>query len=499
MPRVYCSRRKSSKTCVKPDANGGGVPCKWNDDLNTCSPILSKQQPVATKQVQRVEENPSQLCATNSRGNHRRGVKPFLIDFALRHGQDPKQVQKWTIGKLCEFLRQVPPKVDSQQPIVKAKDILATIQQMSKSKEAPKLYAELAVLDRVGYAKAIENVLQDAQRGSLLKDCDIISKDKTSPAPFWAKKRIGTSSINGEAHLVIHKSSFSPPLMFVMKVIPDYFGHRVLKKDTAQKEFDLYRKLGKLVKQNVCPHFPLSYDLMSCSKECKYINTELVKRNASKECRYMFNERAAGDLRSWMLRKPRDRTVDDMGSMYMQVFLGAGVMHAMGYTHDDLHWGNVLYHEMPEHTIGKYWHYKIYDQDVYILNRGQLWLLWDFGEVRTHGGYVPFPEDQLGDLQRLFGIPEWVVSATLDRGMKRGAVDKEVVKMVHYMHNKQMKLFYEKAGKHRVKVPVILGVLFVLALAESHRFSFIKTSVPLDRVINAQAPYTIGGLAPSLK
>jgi hypothetical protein len=214
MPRVVqCTRRKSTKTCLKPNEKGI-ISCTWNSDLGTCSPLLSKK-PVAAKSTQRVVKfnDTQQMCVTNARGNYRRGVKPQLVQFALRHVQDPKNVKKWTFKQLCDFVEQAQPIIGSQ-PVVKSKDVLATIQKVSMSKD---LYDNWSVMDRVGYAAKIERVLTEAREQTTLKDCDIINKDLASPAPFWAQKRIGTSSSNGEAHLVIHKSSFSPPLMFVMR------------------------------------------------------------------------------------------------------------------------------------------------------------------------------------------------------------------------------------------------------------------------------------------
>jgi hypothetical protein len=58
-----------------------------------------------------------------------------------------------------------------------------------------------------------------------------------------------------------------------------------------------------------------------------------------------------------------------------------------GIVHNDLHFGNILYHEEgPERdNDGKWLWYRIGKDDIYVKHRGFLWVLWDFGMMVEAG------------------------------------------------------------------------------------------------------------------
>jgi predicted unusual protein kinase regulating ubiquinone biosynthesis (AarF/ABC1/UbiB family) len=93
----------------------------------------------------------------------------------------------------------------------------------------------------------------------------------------------------------------------------------------------------------------------------------------------IMNELANGDLKQYLYNystRPQNKN-RDIFSALSQIFMGIAALQTHLHTiHNDLHWGNVLYHSI---TPGGWWWYRVGDTDVYIRNTGQLWVLWDFG------------------------------------------------------------------------------------------------------------------------
>jgi hypothetical protein len=59
-----------------------------------------------------------------------------------------------------------------------------------------------------------------------------------------------------------------------------------------------------------------------------------------------------------------------------QVFIAILSFHSLGYSHNDAHWGNFLYHKI---NPGGYIKYNINGYEVFIENLGYLWIIWDYG------------------------------------------------------------------------------------------------------------------------
>ena len=88
-----------------------------------------------------------------------------------------------------------------------------------------------------------------------------------------------------------------------------------------------------------------------------------------------------------------------------------GIEHA-GLVHNDMHWGNYLYHKVPEYN-GKYFHYRYFDtnsrieHNIYLKNNGYVFIGWDFADA-----YPPqySNNDTLNiDIYRIFHINKWAL------------------------------------------------------------------------------------------
>lgn len=185
-------------------------------------------------------------------------------------------------------------------------------------------------------------------------------------------RRIGTPSINGEAHIVTTQYR-SHTLVLAMKKMPN------LKKNL--KEIKLYEHFTKSVLDGVNPHFPIIYRSVEC-KNCTYENGDMMRRIGKKrvDCIVCFNELANGDLQSVLTTPGAQFDYNDLGSFWCQLAIAGFEMEKAGIAHNDLHWGNILYHKILDND-GKYTHYKIYGHDVYVLSTGYHWVLWDLGET----------------------------------------------------------------------------------------------------------------------
>ena len=206
---------------------------------------------------------------------------------------------------------------------------------------------------------------------------------------FVKVNRIGSDSIWGEAYKVANYDDPKRPLFLAVKVVPE--------STDAANELDMYKRFSQVALKGISPHFPIILSTVKCD-ECRYDNLDMIENamdhgeSISKECRYVFNELAAGDLRLWSktVHKPVEYY-----SMFAQILLGLGFMHSKGYSHNDAHWGNLLFHNVP--AIGS-WHYRInvtnglaagnITHDVYVKNTGQQWVWWDFGFMKKTYGNV---------------------------------------------------------------------------------------------------------------
>ena len=110
------------------------------------------------------------------------------------------------------------------------------------------------------------------------------------------------------------------------------------------------------------------------------------------------------------------RSTDLWINAYLQIFSALYALQKyFDISHHDLHWGNVLVHEIP---AGGFWRYTI-DGKVYdVPNLGFLFTLWDFGYARIPGKVDItkwnwyYEEDSqkprlLIDYKRISGVPLW--------------------------------------------------------------------------------------------
>lgn len=205
-------------------------------------------------------------------------------------------------------------------------------------------------------------------------------------------QRIGTKSVYGQVFLV--SESAHPQHLAAAKIMYDT-------KDNA-RELEWYKKFERVVRKGQSPHFPLVYHQRICGK-CPFDKDAPAKPgDASKpRCIVAVSELAAGDLKAWMAKGPRSPAA--FASLVAQIVMALYELELHGALHNDLHWGNLLYLET-NGLKGKWITYKIGQWLIEVRNEGFLWLLWDFGKMKSTriGGQVI-----QHDLYRIMHFAEW--------------------------------------------------------------------------------------------
>lgn len=235
--------------------------------------------------------------------------------------------------------------------------------------------------DRVNYAERINDILQNYTRRDF---CEF-------KKGFEKIKRIGSKSVYGEAFIAYNGES-KLPIYTAIKLMPKNIDN--------ENEATMYRFFQTYVVNGLNPHFPMVYASHTCTT-CQYDN----KRHFRGKCIALLNELAEGDLKSYLKMK---HTSYDLITIYGQIIMSCLAMEHAGYVHHDLHWGNYLYHKVPEYK-GKYIHYEYHDDSnrkhsVYLKNNGYMFIAWDFGKM-TPQNYMN--DNVYIDIYRIFHINKW--------------------------------------------------------------------------------------------
>ena len=147
---------------------------------------------------------------------------------------------------------------------------------------------------------------------------------------------------------------------------------------TNKKEIAVLEKVTDQVVNNNFMNFPLSYAAIECDRPICKKKGPCPSNIFKKKHLVLFNELADGDLKQWLHQDTHN--VDAYLSAIFQIYMGLAKLGSMKYVHDDMHWGNALYHKVP---VGGWWWYRVVDKDYYIRNTGQMWVIWDFGKVKN--------------------------------------------------------------------------------------------------------------------
>lgn len=176
-------------------------------------------------------------------------------------------------------------------------------------------------------------------------------------------KKIGTESVYGAIYL--SKGSNVGELF--------RFASKIMVQDKSNTiEIKILMQVSNIVINKINPHFPIMYNTFFCNIREK--NRDLPKFANNKDYFINLNELANGDLKMFMLKEYNNYRL--VNNAMAQVFIAILSFHSLGYSHNDAHWGNFLYHKI---NPGGYIKYNINGNEVFIENLGYLWIIWDYG------------------------------------------------------------------------------------------------------------------------
>ena len=184
---------------------------------------------------------------------------------------------------------------------------------------------------------------------------------------FKIVKKIGNPSKYGNIYLTkgINKGKL---LQFACKITPvnQYNNYEIL----------LYKYLNNEILNNNNIHFPLIYKSFICNKKS---SSNLPLIISEKKYNIIINELMDGDLSDFIHNFYKN--YDFLLNSIQQCFISILSFHfKTNLLHNDCHWGNFLYHKIDS---GGFFHYKIFNYDIYVENLGFLWIIWDFGLVKN--------------------------------------------------------------------------------------------------------------------
>ena len=257
------------------------------------------------------------------------------------------------------------------------------------------------IIDRVNFFIIIKkyiNSIQKKNKNICMRLYDFDSKTKHPIYRLGNKiildKQIGSKSAYGIVYLAHYKYDINYDNKYVKL---NKFAIKVINYSENNKiEFKVLKEATKQVLLFHCPHFPITYGLLTCDNKnikSNYSNPiniklnksvinnknnypELVNNNIS--LYYQINELASGDFINYRITYRSNNIY--LSNAISQIYLSLMFFHKyMNAYHNDAHAGNFLFHKIKP---GGYFHYNIYGKDYYLENIGYLWVIWDFGLIQ---------------------------------------------------------------------------------------------------------------------
>jgi hypothetical protein len=206
---------------------------------------------------------------------------------------------------------------------------------------------------------------------------------------FRIEKRIGSSSKYGEVYLVSARAQRGI-LQAALKLMP------IVARNKAEIEY--YKRFNAYITNGMNPHFPLVFHSKTC-KSCPF------QHMPQEDCYITLKELADGDLKMWLTKQHSPAA---FCSLWAQTAIAGMGLEKEGVIHNDLHWGNILFHKVKKSNKDKYTYYKLEDHHVYVKNTGEHWVLWDFG--RSEKWRPPYESSLQIDMERIAHVAKWASS-----------------------------------------------------------------------------------------
>lgn len=181
------------------------------------------------------------------------------------------------------------------------------------------------------------------------------------------KKRIGSESRYGLIFLT--STNYNKNIIFATKImIVDSHNYT---------EIILSKKLSNITLKDINPHFLLVYKALICNNITS--NKKLPELVRYDDYYITINELADDNLKNFLININDPELIKNAYQQIMLAILSFHY-HTGGVYHRDCHYKNFLYHKIEK---GGYFHYNLFGKNIYIENKGYIWLIWDFGIAKT--------------------------------------------------------------------------------------------------------------------
>lgn len=202
--------------------------------------------------------------------------------------------------------------------------------------------------------------------------------------------------------------------------------HEELYDNDIYIELSLLRLCTSAVLHNCLPNLPVLYHHSVCPD-----TTEVMT----------VSELANQDLEDWISGAQNPITEQEWRYVLAQIFAGLLFLQNFGVVHNDLHWGNVLVHNLGRPVMI---HYRYADKDYYIPSpNGDVFVLWDFemsyvvGKTRIdHLTDTELSYSDVLDYYRISKVPNWAK----EEGYKTMIYPTETTETIDYYARKKINL-----------------------------------------------------------
>lgn len=287
-------------------------------------------------------------------------------------------------------------------------------------------------------------------------------------------KRIGSDSKYG----VVYRTETKKRVLLTLatKLMPIY-------KDNSN-EVKINAHVSDIVKYKLSKHFLLSYKTFVCKKPSDDYDFPNIIRHTNY---YLsLNELAHGDLRNLILNQVFLENNAIVMNVALQCILGIATFHSCGYTHNDTHYGNFLYHSYK--TSGEeYYEYSIYGKTYYIKNCGYNMMIYDFGFIKKMNKTSTSYGRIIYDYYRV------LYSFRIRRDKQGGWIDNypsSYVKISSFFDDISRAFLRSEINKES-EDNIIHKILDLFQAKDVLSPNLIKTSSDNIKVVNKGAPYII--------
>jgi len=242
--------------------------------------------------------------------------------------------------------------------------------------------------NRIKYYYYVQNFLKHIPNDSCLDHYIIPEKDIEG---YRIKninliKKIGSESVNA----IIYKTTIDNNIITIASKIMSL-------NEKNKQELKLNIKATKLIVYQLSRHFLINYKIFICNKKFNGIKVPLYLKY--KPYYISLNEMVYNDLKYLCDTDDFLNNKEDIYNVILQVLLSIFTFHQLGYTHNDCHWGNFLFHKNKTNKNG-YYHYIIKDTSYYLKQCNYTIIIHDFS-LATQNDKVTSLRMALEDYRRI--------------------------------------------------------------------------------------------------